>query len=165
MILANGLPTIVMEEGAMQRRTKILIREYDDTIRFMYDHILPKYADLQVVANVGTGREAICHAMEWDLDVFVTNIHTPDCDPFLTVREIARLCPSVKVLYSSGYEAPQVFAKALVTMANGYLIKPYRIGTFLEAIDTLAEGGHYFSEPVLDWLHRGRSSCWFPEWW
>jgi DNA-binding NarL/FixJ family response regulator len=66
-----------------------------------------------VIACVETAHEAIYHAMEWRIDLLLTNIATPDGDPFKTVREIVRLCPAVKVVYASGYAVPSMCAGAL----------------------------------------------------
>jgi DNA-binding NarL/FixJ family response regulator len=147
------------------KRSKLLIKEGDDTIRWIYGQILSEQDDLQIVASVATARAAIYHAMEWDIDLFLTNILTSDGDAFETVEEVVRLCPRAKVLYASGYAGPPFYARALTTMANGYLVKPFRPYTFLDAIRTVLSGRNYFSGSVRAWLDGGSSGFHIPDWW
>jgi two-component system nitrate/nitrite response regulator NarL len=93
--------------------------------------------------------------MEWDLDILMCNINVHSDECIDSVRRIKVMCPGVAVLFCSAFDAAYSVEFALRAQPSGYLCKPYRKETLIEAIDTLAEGGTYFSEKIRPWVEMG----------
>ena len=137
--------------SGMARRVKVLVKDLDSSVRKLYRHALSADTRLQVVAYVGSCREALYHALEWDLDVFITNIKSFDGCAFDTVRKIMAACPRVRVLYVSGFAGPPFYARALSTRPAGYMVKPFRVEKLVDVVRRVAAGENYYSRCVQCW--------------
>ena len=96
-----------------------------DGLRFL----LEREADMEVVAECGTGREAARLAADLRPDVAVLDVAMPDMDGIDAATEIRLTAPSVKIIGLSMYTEKRFVVRMLRAGASAYLLKE---GTFNE---------------------------------
>jgi len=111
-------------------------------------------ADLQMVGQAGTGRQAIEEALRCRPDVVVMDLLLPEMGGVDAIRVIKTALPEVQVLAltSSADESP--FVAALEAGATGYLIKDTERADLRKAIRNVAHGNIFLSSHMATKLAR-----------
>ncbi len=103
---------------------------------------------MSVVGAAGTVEEGIETIQEQQPDVAIVDISLPDGHGFDLLRSLQAQCPDVRILVFSMYDEKVYAERALRAGASGYVMKASTSGTLLEALQAVAEGGVYLSEPM-----------------
>ncbi|WP_282794021.1 response regulator transcription factor [Streptomyces sp. CC224B] len=103
--------------------------------------------DMEVVAQAGSGREALALARAERADLVVMDIRMPDLDGIEATRLIAadEDLAGVKVLMLTTYDTDEHVVEALRAGASGFLVKDTRPAELLDAIRTVAAGDSLLS--------------------
>lgn len=104
--------------------------------------------DMQVVAQAGTGREALRHAMEMAPDVAVLDVSMPDMGGPEAAEKMGEHCPLVRILALTRHADQAYLRRMLQAGAAGYVLKKSAADTLINAIRIVAQGGTYI-EPGL----------------
>ncbi|MFZ3570658.1 response regulator [Streptomyces sp. BH097] len=104
-------------------------------------------ADMDVVGQAGTGREAVVLAREERADVVVMDIRMPELDGIEATRLLAadEDLAGVKVLVLTTYDTDEHVVEALRAGASGFLVKDTRPAELLDAIRVVAAGDSLLS--------------------
>ncbi|WP_254648007.1 response regulator transcription factor [Streptomyces sp. GbtcB6] len=104
--------------------------------------IIDSAPDLHVVAEAGTGGEAVRLARESRADVILMDIRMPGLDGLAATRRITADddLAGVKVLILTTFEVDEYVFEALRSGASGFLGKGTRPEALIEAIRTVARG-------------------------
>ncbi|MFD9907696.1 response regulator [Streptomyces sp. NPDC059063] len=104
--------------------------------------LIESAADMEVVAQAGTGREAVELARAGGADLVVMDIRMPDLDGIEATRLIAadEDLAGVKVLMLTTYDTDEHVVDALRAGASGFLVKDTKPAELLDAIRTVAAG-------------------------
>lgn len=117
--------------------------------------LLSEQADLEVVAEVASGREALTVARNGECDVLLLDISMPDQSGVDTLRAISQGSSDVAVLILSVFPEQQYALNMLKLGAKGYLSKDCDPEELLRAIRTVAAGRRFVTEAVGDLLASG----------
>ncbi|MCG7206776.1 response regulator transcription factor [Streptomyces arenae] len=104
--------------------------------------------DMEVVAEAGTGRQAVDLARSARADLVVMDVRMPDLDGIEATRLIAdddEDLAGVKVLVLTTYDTDEHIVDALRAGASGFLVKDIRPAELLDAIRTVAAGDSLLS--------------------
>lgn len=96
--------------------------------------------EIEIVAEVGTGEEAVKFAMEGDPDVVLLDIRMPKGDGLTALGRIKLEKPDMPVLMLSTFDNPTYIARSVALGASGYLLKGCTRDELLSAIRTAAAG-------------------------
>ncbi len=99
--------------------------------------LLEKEPDLEVVAEVRDGREAVSVVHEKRPDLVVMDLSMPGMNGIEATRQITTKWPRVKVLCLSMHAEEQFVAAVLEGGASGYLLKDCVLNELLTAIRTV----------------------------
>jgi DNA-binding NarL/FixJ family response regulator len=131
--------------------------------------LLATMPGLALVAEAGTGREAVRMAVEAKPDVLVMDLRMPDLDGAAATAEIRRLAPEVVVLVLTMFDDDDSVFAAMRAGARGYLVKGAPQEEIARAIASVAGGGAVFgpgvARRVLDYFAApvARADTPFPE--
>jgi DNA-binding NarL/FixJ family response regulator len=126
------------------RKTRILLADDHALVRRGVRLILDGEPDLQVVAEVGDGAEAIAKARSQDIDLAILDVAMPRLTGLQATRELSRLRPELRILILTMHDNEQYFFEALRAGAAGYVLKSVADRDLVEACRAAMRG-----EPFL----------------
>ena len=110
-------------------------------------------ADITVVAQASSGKQAIDLYTEFQPDIAVVDGHLPDLHGTDVARQIVSRHSNANLLLFSVEDTEEAIHRAVRAGVNGYLSKAARRSTVLEAIRTVAGGRRYFPDAIQAKLH------------
>jgi two-component system, NarL family, invasion response regulator UvrY len=113
--------------------------------------------DFSVVAEGGTGREAVDIVRKGGVDVMVMDIAMPDQSGVDALAAIRARAPDLPVLILSGYAEAHYATTLLRQGASGYLNKDCDPEEIIKAIRTVYRGRKYITAGVAERLADGLS--------
>lgn len=113
--------------------------------------------DFQVMAEAGTGREAIDIVRKGNVDVIVMDIAMPDQNGVDALAAIKARAPDLPVLILSGFPEAHYATTLLRQGAAGYLNKDCDPEDIIKAIRTVYRGRKYITALVAEQLAEGLS--------
>ena len=120
-------------------KLKLLIADDHEVVRSGLKVLLAD-TDVEIVAEVGTGEEAVKYAMENDPDVVLLDIRMPKGDGLTALGRIKLEKPDMPVLMLSTFDNPTYIARSVALGASGYLLKGCTREQLLNAIRMAASG-------------------------
>jgi two-component system, NarL family, response regulator NreC len=134
---------------------RIELAEDQRLIRELLAGVLAREADFQIVAEAGTGREAIALAESTRPDIVLLDISLPDLDGMEVARTLRKAQPKLAILALSIHEEPYFVQEMLRAGADGYVVKSAAVRELVQAIRTVSQGSMYLS-PVITRQAVGR---------
>jgi DNA-binding NarL/FixJ family response regulator len=140
--------------------TRVLLADDHAMVRRGLRHVLDAQPDLEVVAEVGDGREAVERALRGDIDLVVLDVAMPRMTGLQAARDLSRRLPDLRVLILSMHDNEQYFFEALRAGASGYVLKSAADRDLVEACRAVMRGEPFIYPPavrgiVRDLLERG----------
>lgn len=118
---------------------KLLIADDHEVVRSGL-RVLLDGTEVDVVAAVATGEDAVKYALEHDVDVVMLDIRMPDGDGLTALGRIKLDKPDMPVLMLSTFDNPTYIARSVALGASGYLLKGCSRDELLKAIRSAATG-------------------------
>jgi DNA-binding NarL/FixJ family response regulator len=134
---------------------RIELAEDQRLVRELLAGVLAREADFQIVAEAGTGREAIALAQSTQPDIVVLDVSLPDLDGMEVARTLRKAQPKLAILALSIHEEPYFVQEMLRAGADGYVVKSAAVRELVQAIRTVSQGSMYLS-PVITRQAVGR---------
>lgn len=113
-----------------------------------------------MVAEAGTGCEALRLVKTTRPDVVLMDITMPDLNGLAATASIARKHSAVRVLILSMHDNEQYVTEALRVGARGYVLKDAVPTELALAVEAVARGEIYLSATVATPAHRLRPAPW-----
>jgi two-component system invasion response regulator UvrY len=113
---------------------------------------LDEHEDIRVVAEAGSGREAIDLVRTQSLDVLLLDLDMPGHSGIDALTMIRAKAEHVAVLILSGYPEHQYAVPLIRNGASGYLNKACEPGEIVAAIRRVSQGGRYITPAVAELL-------------
>lgn len=129
-------------------RISLLIADDHSLVREMLTSHLGREMDIEVVASVSNGNEALERSRELEPDIVLLDIDMPGMLSFEAAREILQCSPKTRVIFLSAFFHDRYIEEALSTGASGYLTKNEPPAKVIAAIRDVARGVSYFSPEV-----------------
>lgn len=104
--------------------------------------------DLEVIAQVTTGEEAIALARQRQIDIAVIDVLMPSGSGITLAGQLAELRPAPAILALSVLDEPTVIATMLRAGATGYALKTQPPEEILEAVRMVLAGARYIPPRV-----------------
>ncbi len=119
-------------------------REFRAAIR----SLLEPYDELQLVAEAGDGREAVCKAAELRPDLILLDIGLPVLNGIEAAAEISAISPESRIVFLSTYRAGEFIRSAFLTGAYGYVVKEDSARELWLAMEAALERRKFVSSTV-----------------
>ena len=128
-------------KSAMRRR--VLLADDHLLLLDAFERLLEP--DYEVVGKVSDGRAVLSAAAELEPDVIVLDISMPLLNGLEAARELRRTMPSIKLVFLTMLEDPDLAAEAFRTGASGYLLKTSAADELSKAIAEALCGRSYIT--------------------
>jgi DNA-binding NarL/FixJ family response regulator len=135
---------------------RILLADDHAILRSGLRRILEAYPGFTVVAEAGSGVEAVALARELRPDVAIIDIGMPGLNGIEATAQIARHSPATAVLILSMHSDERYVVRAQRAGARGYLLKDSVEQELVRAIEALHAGETYFCPVVAEVISRRR---------
>lgn len=124
----------------MVRTIRILIADDHSVVRAGLRALLEHQGHFRVVAEAGTGEDAIKLAKEHRPDVAVLDIRMPGVSGIQACRQIIEAVPACKVVMLTSYAEDELLMAAIQAGASGYVLKRIGDNELVQAIERVSRG-------------------------
>lgn len=112
--------------------------------------LLEVHSDINVVADVANGRDAVSKTAQLSPDVVVMDIAMPQLNGIEATRQIHEIRPSTEVIILSIYSTNEHIFRAFQAGARGYLLKEVAGAEVVNAVRAVKAGQRYLSQKISD---------------
>lgn len=108
--------------------------------------------DCEVIGEASSGEEFLEKLHEQQIDIVFMDIAMPGISGDETTARALEMRPDLKVITLSMFGDEDYYYRMVSVGAKGFLLKSSDIDEVTTAIETVANGGSYFSQELLDGL-------------
>ena len=142
------------------KQITVLLAEDHMIVREGFRKLLAAEADIEVVGEAQTGRQAVEMARKLRPEVIVMDIGMPVLNGLEATRQIRQAIPSTKVIILSAYNDDPYVEQAIAFGAAGYLIKQTSCHDLSKAIREVHNGRAFFSPSIAKRFENQKSTVW-----
>jgi two-component system response regulator NreC len=128
--------------------TRVLLVDDHAVVRAGLRRVLEAEADIEVVGEAGTARDAVLEARATKPDVILLDVVMPDESGVDVLPRLLKEAPGARVLVLSMQDDPRYVREAFAAGASGYVLKEAADSEVVEAAREVASGGRYL-HPTL----------------
>jgi len=110
--------------------------------------LLKDYADLEIMATAGNGREFIENIKNQEVDIVILDINMPEMDGVETIKVLKKEFPAINTIILSTLDDTKLIRKMLELGAMGYVLKNTSGDELKRAIDTVYNDHYYFTPAI-----------------
>lgn len=127
----------------MTTPVRVLIVDDHPMVAEGIQSILESYDDVQVVATLNNGQDAVVHALNLKPDVILMDLNMPKVGGLSATEILLERAPDTRILILSMHDSPEYISSALNHGAMGYVLKDVPTEEIKQAIDTVMRGERY----------------------
>jgi two-component system, NarL family, response regulator len=129
-------------------KIKVMVVDDHPLMRVGVASIINARPDMAVVAQTGTGEEALALFPQHKPDVTLMDLRLPNMSGVDSIRAIRGGWPSARFVVLTTYEGDEDIHRALEAGAKGYVIKGMPYQTLIDALLRVHSGGRFLPPPV-----------------
>jgi DNA-binding NarL/FixJ family response regulator len=134
---------------------RVVIADDHAVVRSGLKAVLGSARDIEVVAEAGSGREAIAAVNRFQPDVVLMDLTMADTDGLTATKTITDQGSATRVLVLTMHTEDEYLVQVLQAGAAGYVVKSAADRELLEAVRTVARGDMYVQPSAARVLARG----------
>lgn len=124
----------------MSRIVQILIADDHSVVRAGLKALLERQGNFRVIAEAGTGEEAIAKAKEYRPDVAILDIRMPGLSGIEACRQIVENVDGCRVIMLTSYAEDELLFAAIQAGASGYVLKRIGDNELIHAVERVSRG-------------------------
>jgi len=138
----------------MSEAIKIILVDDHEIFRNGLKMVLGKLKYAKVVAEASNGKEFLELLKQHQPDVVLMDIEMPEMNGIDATMEALKKYPDLKVIALTMFNEDEYIQSMIDTGVKGFLIKNIRKETLDKAIQTVLNGGNYYSEELFDFFTK-----------
>lgn len=132
----------------MSNPIRVVLADDHVFVRDGIKSLLENEAKIEVVGEATDGLEALKSVEINQPDLLILDIRMPNLTGIEVVEKLRSQNNLVKIVMLSMHESEEYVLKSIKAGADGYLLKGSSKEEFLKALNTVSEGGKYFSGDI-----------------
>jgi DNA-binding NarL/FixJ family response regulator len=124
---------------------RLLIVDDHEVVRIGLGAVLDLTPGIKVVGHAGRKDEARQLSIRLKPDIVLLDIRLPDGSGVEAARDILAACPDTRVLFLTSFADDHTVLEAILSGAQGYVLKDIASEALVKAIKTVASG-----QPLMD---------------
>ncbi|MDR3460651.1 MAG: response regulator transcription factor [Verrucomicrobiae bacterium] len=141
----------------MAGRTKVLIVDDHPLFRSGLRQVISDDARFELVGEAGDGEAALKFILEKKPDIAVLDVNLPGLSGLEIARQLQAKKNPTRLIVLTMHKEEELINRALDSGVGGFVLKENAVADILDAIVTVAGGGHYLSPGVSGFLVRRRN--------
>lgn len=137
-------------------KARILLADDHNLLLQAFEKLLEP--DYDVVGTVGDGHALLKAAQELKPDVVVLDIAMPQLNGLIAAERLKKEMPSVKFIFLTVNEDPDIASEALRIGASGYLLKNSAASELFSAIEAALRGRTYVTPLIMQGMIKSLES-------
>jgi DNA-binding NarL/FixJ family response regulator len=137
---------------------KILLVDDHTLFRNGLKMLLDTLPGYEVTGEASNGKEFLGLIANSDYDIVFLDIEMPEINGIDAAKRAIELKPELKIITLSMYGDEEYYDQMVDAGAKGFLLKNTNIQEVKTAIDTVMNGGNYFSQELMQSLLRSYKS-------
>ncbi len=129
--------------------TRVFLLDDHELVRRGIADVIERAADLEVVGEAGTVRDAVARVEATRPDVVVLDVRQPDGSGVDACRRIRSRHPDLPCLMLTAFDDDSALDAAVLAGAQGWLLKDIRGAGLVDAIRRVAAGGQLMDREVV----------------
>lgn len=114
--------------------------------------LLSSVNNIEVVASVGDGVEAVEKARHTCPDITLMDLQLPRLGGVEAIKQLRSVCPATRVVVLTTFDGDEDIYRALQAGARGYLLKGMPFDELLKTIYAVFEGKSRITSPIAEKL-------------
>ncbi len=135
---------------------KILVVDDHDLVRTGIVRILTDVKDFDVVAELGSGEEAVDYCRKHIPDIVLMDVSMPGIGGLEATRKVMHVCDGAKIICVSMHKENPIPAKIMQAGAQGFLSKDAEPLEMINAIYKVNSGQKYISPDIAQQIAIGQ---------
>jgi DNA-binding NarL/FixJ family response regulator len=131
---------------------RILVADDHDIVRWGLRQLLTAQPGWRICAEAATGDEAVTLAKQFEPHVVVMDVGMPELNGIEATRKICELLPQTKIVVLTMHFSDQLVRDIVEAGAQGYVMKSDADRELVAAVQTIANGGSYFTSVAANTL-------------
>jgi len=131
---------------------RVLLADDHTVVRAGLRHALEALPDLEIIGEVGNGRELLDAIPRLNPDLLILDASMPDFEPITAVQQIKAEHPSLKILIVSAYNEETYVVGLLKAGVDGYHMKDQPLADLQLAAQRILNGDRWISGVLIDRL-------------
>lgn len=136
----------------MTNKIKLVLADDHPLIREGFRSLLSKNTKFEIVGEAENGRELVEVAKKLQPDVILTDLKMPVMTGLEAIEQLVDEFPLMRFIVLTMHEEREYIVNALKIGASGYLLKSIEGSELERAINTVFNGGKFFSPVVTNIL-------------
>lgn len=132
----------------MSDQIRVVLTDDHVFVRDGIKSLLENETNITVVGEATDGLEALKLIDEINPDLLILDIRMPNLTGIEVVEQLRSKNNFVKIIMLSMHESEEYVLKSIQAGADGYLLKGSSKEEFLKAVQTVSNGGKYFSGDI-----------------
>lgn len=137
---------------------KILLVDDHTLFRNGLKMLLDTLPGYEVIGEASNGKEFLELIAKFDYDIVFLDIEMPEINGIEAAKRAIELKPDLKIITLSMYGDEEYYDQMVDAGAKGFLLKNTNLQEVKTAIDTVMDGGNYFSQELMQSLLRNYKS-------
>ena len=110
--------------------------------------LLSRQKDISVVGSSKFGQALISELPKLDIDILLLDVQLPDAEPEELIQQIRTIKPTLKIIYLTLMRGTRFIHRLMKFDIQGYILKSAPFEELIQAIETVAVGGTFYSKDV-----------------
>lgn len=129
-------------------KIKVVLADDHVVVRNGIKNLLENEGDITVVGEASNGEEALMAIEKLKPDLLIIDIRMPVMNGLEATKILSKKGGSTRTLVLSMHDDEDYILQSIESGASGYLLKDTSKEEFLKAINTIHQGGKYFSGDI-----------------
>lgn len=133
----------------MNEKIKVVVADDHPLVRKGIVTMLTEDGDFSVVgeATDGLGAQTLCKKHQ--PDILLLDLNMPGASPLETMAIVHERSPKTRIIVLTAFSDLNTVRATITAGAMGYLLKEEGLSVVMQAIRTVMQGGHQFSQAAL----------------
>jgi len=120
--------------------------------------VLETFDHIEVVGTAGLAETGLELAYKVRPHVLLMDINMPKLSGIDAIELFKKQIPETRIVMLSMHDSREYISSSVIRGAAGYILKDVSTDEIISAVETVADGGKYFSSGVFDVLMEGEAS-------